>query len=154
MPELSFNLDRSSPVPLYYQVFRQIEAAIERGDLASGARLENEDGLARRWGLSRPTMRRAIQELVDKGLVVRKRGVGTQVVGHGLVEGRVQRRPASGATQLFGEERARRVVQEQCGAPPTGVLDALVAAVRSFADGPLADDLCLVAVRVCGPSPA
>ena len=30
--------------------------------------------------MSRPTIRRAIQELVDKGLLVRKRGVGTQVV--------------------------------------------------------------------------
>lgn len=90
MPQLSFELDRSSPVPLYYQVSRQIEAAIERGDLAAGTRLENETGLARRWGLSRPTMRRAIQELVDKGLVVRKRGIGTQVVGHGQVKRQLQ----------------------------------------------------------------
>ena len=42
--------------------------------------LGNEIGLADRFGLSRPTMRRAIQELVDKGVLVRKRGVGTQVV--------------------------------------------------------------------------
>lgn len=90
MPELMFDLDRSSPVPLYYQVSRQIEAAIERGELEAGARLENETGLARRWGLSRPTMRRAIQELVDKGLVVRKRGIGTQIVGHGKVKRQVQ----------------------------------------------------------------
>src|ERR671915_460316 len=60
LAELSFELDRSSPVPLYYQVSSQLEAAIERGDLASGTRLENEAVLARRWGLSRPTMRRAI----------------------------------------------------------------------------------------------
>jgi DNA-binding GntR family transcriptional regulator len=80
--KLSFELDRSSPVPLYYQVSRQIEAAIVRGELAAGTRLENEAGMAQRLGLSRPTMRRAIQELVDKGLVVRKRGIGTQVVGH------------------------------------------------------------------------
>jgi len=30
--------------------------------------------------LSRPTVRRAIEELVDRGLLVRKRGVGTQIV--------------------------------------------------------------------------
>jgi DNA-binding GntR family transcriptional regulator len=67
-------------VPLYFQVAQQIEQAIERGELGPGARLDNEIQLADRYGLSRPTMRRAIQELVGKGLLVRKRGVGTQVV--------------------------------------------------------------------------
>jgi DNA-binding GntR family transcriptional regulator len=85
MTDLRVDLDRSSPVPLYFQVSRQIEAAIESGELAPGARLENEISLADRWGLSRPTMRRAIQELVDKGLLVRRRGIGTQVV-HGRVK--------------------------------------------------------------------
>jgi DNA-binding GntR family transcriptional regulator len=84
MTELFVDLDRSSPVPLYFQVAQQIEHAISEGDLAPGDRLDNEISLAEQFGLSRPTMRRAIQELVDKGLLVRKRGVGTQVV-HGQV---------------------------------------------------------------------
>jgi DNA-binding GntR family transcriptional regulator len=84
MAELFVDLDRSSPVPLYFQVAQQIEHAINEGDLAPGDRLDNEISLAEQFGLSRPTMRRAIQELVDKGLLVRKRGVGTQVV-HGQV---------------------------------------------------------------------
>jgi DNA-binding GntR family transcriptional regulator len=67
-------------VPLYYQLSQAIEAAIRTGDLAPGDRFENELALAKRLTLSRPTTRRAIQELVDKGLLVRKRGVGTQVV--------------------------------------------------------------------------
>ena len=57
-----------------------IEAAIRDGELSPGDRFENELALAKRLTLSRPTTRRAIQELVDKGLLVRKRGVGTQVV--------------------------------------------------------------------------
>jgi DNA-binding GntR family transcriptional regulator len=73
-------IDRSSPVPLYYQAATQIERAIVQGTLRVGQRLDNEIVLAEQLGLSRPTMRRAIQELVDKGLLVRKRGVGTQVV--------------------------------------------------------------------------
>ena len=73
-------LDRSSPIPLYFQVARQIESAIERGELLPGQRLDNEIDLADRFGLSRPTLRKAIEELVAKGLLVRKRGVGTQVV--------------------------------------------------------------------------
>jgi len=73
-------LDRTSPVPLYFQVAQQMEQAIESGTLPPGSRLNNEIQLADSLGLSRPTMRRAIQYLVDKGLLVRKRGVGTQVV--------------------------------------------------------------------------
>ena len=84
MTRLFVDVDRSSPVPLYFQVAQQIEHAINEGDLAPGDRLDNEISLAEQIGLSRPTMRRAIQELVDKGLLVRKRGVGTQVV-HGQV---------------------------------------------------------------------
>ena len=84
MTDLFMDLDRSSPVPLYFQVSQQIERAISSGQLGPGARLDNEISLAEQFGLSRPTMRRAIQELVDKGLLVRKRGVSTQVV-HGQV---------------------------------------------------------------------
>jgi DNA-binding GntR family transcriptional regulator len=79
-PTLSVELDRSSPVPLYFQVAQVFEKAILDGQLKPGDRFENELALASRLNLSRPTTRRAIQELVDKGLLVRKRGVGTQVV--------------------------------------------------------------------------
>jgi DNA-binding GntR family transcriptional regulator len=87
--DLGLELDRTSPVPLYFQVAQQIERAIERGELRPGTKLDNEIQMADRLGLSRPTMRRAIQELVRKGLLVRKRGVGTQVV-HGQVKRSVE----------------------------------------------------------------
>ncbi|HLL61531.1 MAG TPA: GntR family transcriptional regulator [Propionibacteriaceae bacterium] len=78
--QLDITLERNSPVPLYYQLAQYIEHAINVGDLAPGDRIENELSLTSRLGLSRPTARQAIQELVNKGLLVRKRGVGTQVV--------------------------------------------------------------------------
>ncbi|WP_308283090.1 GntR family transcriptional regulator [Pseudonocardia nigra] len=73
-------LDRSSPVPLYYQVASRLQHLIENGEMPVGGRLENEVELAERLGVSRPTMRRAIQYLVERGMLVRKRGVGTQIV--------------------------------------------------------------------------
>ncbi len=79
-PVLTFDIDRSSPTPLYFQLAQAIEGAISGGTLPSGSKLENEVLLAQRYSLSRPTVRRAVQELVDKGLLVRKRGVGTQVI--------------------------------------------------------------------------
>lgn len=73
-------VDRSSPVPLYFQVAEQLEGMIADGTLVPGDRIATEIALADQLGLSRPTMRQAIQTLVDKGMLVRKRGVGTQVV--------------------------------------------------------------------------
>lgn len=78
--QLKIALERGSPVPLYHQLAQSLEIAIADGTLAPGERLENELSLTARLGLSRPTGRQAIQELVRKGLLVRKRGVGTQVV--------------------------------------------------------------------------
>jgi DNA-binding GntR family transcriptional regulator len=78
------HVDRSSPVPLYFQVAQQLEALIESGALPAGSRLENEIAIADKIGLARPTMRQAIRYLVDKGLLVRKRGVGTQVLHGGV----------------------------------------------------------------------
>ncbi|HEY2205411.1 MAG TPA: GntR family transcriptional regulator [Pseudonocardia sp.] len=78
VPELE--LDRNSPVPLYFQVATRLQQLIEDGDLPVGGRLENEVELADRLGVSRPTVRRAIGYLVDRGMLVRKRGVGTQIV--------------------------------------------------------------------------
>ena len=77
---LSIRVDRNSPVPLYFQVAQHLEQMIESGELPMGARLDNETDLAGQLGLSKPTMRRAIEYLVGRGLLVRRRGIGTQVV--------------------------------------------------------------------------
>jgi DNA-binding GntR family transcriptional regulator len=67
-------------VPLYFQVATRMQQLIEDGEMPVGSRLENEVELAERLGVSRPTMRRAIAYLVERGMLVRKRGVGTQIV--------------------------------------------------------------------------
>ena len=77
---MTMRIDRASPVPLYFQVAQHLEQMIESGELPMGTRLENETDLADQVGLSRQTMRRAIEYLVGRGLLVRKRGIGTQVV--------------------------------------------------------------------------
>lgn len=121
---LSIELDRSSPVPLYFQVAQVFESAILDGQLKPGDRFENELALAKRLSLSRPTTRRAIQELVDKGLLVRKRGVGTQVVQTPV------HRPVE-LTSLFddltraGQEPATKVLEYVLGPAPDGIADRL-----------------------------
>ena len=73
-------VDRTSPIPLYFQVASRLQELIEAGAIPVGTRLENEIDRADQLGVSRPTMRRAIQYLVERGMLVRKRGIGTQVV--------------------------------------------------------------------------
>ncbi len=77
--EADVRLDRNSPVPLYHQIAQPIEELILSGQLTPGTRLEDELSMARRLNVSRPTARRALQQLGDHGLLVRRRGVGTQV---------------------------------------------------------------------------
>lgn len=113
---LTVELDRSSPVPLYYQLAQAIEAAIRDGDLAPGDRFENELALAKRLTLSRPTTRRAIQELVDKGLLVRKRGVGTQVVQN-TVHGRVELTSLFDDLARTGQEPTTKLLDYHVGPP-------------------------------------
>src|SRR3954454_11629279 len=76
---VDLRIDRSSPVPLYHQLAEQLSAAVMDGRLEPGDPFENEMAMCERLGLSRPTVRRAIQEMVDQGLLVRRRGVGTTV---------------------------------------------------------------------------
>lgn len=79
MSALPLRIDRASPVPLYHQLAEQLTAAVTDGTLSPGDTFEKEVALAARLGLSRPTVRRAIAELVGRGLLVRRRGIGTTV---------------------------------------------------------------------------
>ncbi len=126
---LTVELDRSSPVPLYYQLAQAIEAAIRDGELAPGDRFENELALAKRLTLSRPTTRRAIQELVDKGLLVRKRGVGTQVVQN-PVHRRVELTSLFDDLARAGQEPTTQLLEYHVGPP-----DEEVARELNLADG-------------------
>ncbi|WP_031164540.1 GntR family transcriptional regulator [Streptosporangium roseum] len=145
--KLSIDLDRSSPVPLYFQVAEQISEAIQRGDLPPGSRLDNEILLADRLGLSRPTVRQAIQYLVDKGLLVRKRGVGTQVV-HGQVKRSVELTSLYDDLRRAGQEPATRVLVLEAGPAdervaailgvPTGAEVLRLERIRYAAGEPLA----------------
>ena len=72
-------LDRSSPVPLYFQISEPIAELINSGTLPADTRLEDELSMAARLHVSRPTARQALQRLVDRGLLTRRRGVGTIV---------------------------------------------------------------------------
>jgi DNA-binding GntR family transcriptional regulator len=127
--DLRFSVDRTSPVPLYYQLSQQLESAIEKGRLAPGSLLGNEIDLAGRLGLSRPTVRQAIQALVDKGLLVRRRGIGTQVV-HSQVRRPLELSSLYDDLEAAGQRPATRVLRLEPRAA-----DARIAAALGVAEG-------------------
>ena len=71
-------LDAASPVPLYFQVAELLREMISNSSTA-GAQLPSEFGLVERLGVSRATVRKAIERLEGEGLVYRRRGTGTFV---------------------------------------------------------------------------
>ncbi|MEU1306931.1 GntR family transcriptional regulator [Streptomyces shenzhenensis] len=106
---LGIAIDRRSPVPLYHQFAQQLEQAIGRGLLQPGTLIGNEIDLAEQLGLSRPTLRQGIRTLVDKGLLVRRRGVGTQVV-HRTVKRPLELTSLYDDLAAAGQEPSTRVV--------------------------------------------
>lgn len=76
---LQAQLSLDSDIPLYAQLVGIIKRNISTGVLAVGALLPSEAELCRSLSISRNTVRQAIGELEDEGLVVRKRGRGTFV---------------------------------------------------------------------------
>ena len=72
-------LDHKSHVPLYVQIEDGIRDEIKNPMYQKGKKLPNEVDFAKQLGVSRSTMRQAINKLVYEGLLIRRKGVGTVV---------------------------------------------------------------------------
>ena len=72
-------IDTSGPELIYIQVADRIAAQIERGDIAPGSRLPAERDLAADLGVSYDSVRRAMEVLRERGLIVTVHGRGTFV---------------------------------------------------------------------------
>jgi GntR family transcriptional regulator len=66
-------------VPLYAQLASALASEIAAGTLCPGTQLPSEDGLIERFGVSRTTVRKAVESLVARGLLEIRRGKGTFV---------------------------------------------------------------------------
>ncbi|HLZ59857.1 MAG TPA: GntR family transcriptional regulator [Ktedonosporobacter sp.] len=95
-------LERSNPLPLYYQLKEVLKQQIRAGHLAPHTAIPSEPELVAQYHVSRATVRQALTELVHEGLLYRQHGRGTFVC-----EPRVQQRSISELTS-FSEELRRR----------------------------------------------
>jgi GntR family transcriptional regulator len=103
-------LERSNPLPLYYQLKEVLKQQINAGHLAPHTAIPSEPELVAQYRVSRATVRQALTELVHEGLLYRQHGRGTFVC-----EPRIQQHTLSELTS-FSEALRRR------GKRPGGVL--------------------------------
>lgn len=74
-----YYIDRGSPVPIYYQVKTHLRDRIKGKEWGLNQKLPTETELAQYYGISRITLRQAVTELENEGLLIKKRGQGTFV---------------------------------------------------------------------------
>ncbi|MFV0405862.1 MAG: GntR family transcriptional regulator [Propioniciclava sp.] len=72
-------IERTSAMPAWGQVLRDLRRRIDSGELSQGARLPAENHLAEQYGVSRITIRRALANLAADGYIDRRHGTGTFV---------------------------------------------------------------------------
>jgi GntR family transcriptional regulator len=70
-------IDRRTPVPLYFQIAEQLRDEMRDCKMRAGDLLTTDERVQQEFGVSRATARKAIDELVDEGLVERVTGKGT-----------------------------------------------------------------------------
>lgn len=70
-------------MPVYARIRADLEGAIRSGELPAGASVPTERELAERYGVSRATVQRALSDMAQAGLVIRRRRAGTVVAGGG-----------------------------------------------------------------------
>lgn len=76
----------NSSIPLYHQLYRILQRFIKMQRLRQGDRFPSEEAIAACFEVSRPTVNKAVQQLVDQGWLVRDRGRGTFVKREPLVD--------------------------------------------------------------------
>lgn len=72
-------IDKNSAIPVYYQLKEDIKKKIAQGIWKVGQCIDSERELSETYGVSRMTIRQALGELVQEGLLVREKGKGTFV---------------------------------------------------------------------------
>lgn len=72
-------IDKNSPIPVYYQLKNDLISKIAEGVWKAGDCIASERELCEIYGVSRMTIRQAIGELVQEGILIRLKGKGTYV---------------------------------------------------------------------------
>lgn len=94
-------IDRQSPVPIYYQIEESIKQLINNQSLKPGDAIPSEREFTEQFKVSRMTVRQAISNLVNEGVLVRLKGKGTFISEQKIEQ------PLRGLTSFTEDMKAR-----------------------------------------------
>jgi len=137
-------LEPASPLPLYYQLERLLASRIGEGRYGDG--LPGELELAEEFGVSRGTVRQAMERLVRHGLVVRRPGRGSFVATAPLEY-------PLGRFYRFAQEMAERGIPEASQVMGRGMARPPAAVARSLHLAPGTRCLRVIRLRLAGDVP-
>jgi GntR family transcriptional regulator len=105
-------LSRTGPLPLYHQLKTVILREVESGRWAPDAQLPSEDELARRFKVSKITVRQALRDLAAEGFIRREQGRGTFVERRRLQQGPRELTSFTGEMRSHGLVPASKVLEQ------------------------------------------
>lgn len=97
-------INKNSPIPIYYQLEEEIKKKIQNEELGPGDALPSEREFAEEYQISRMTVRQAINNMVNEGLLYRQKGRGTYVADQKFEQ------DLSGLTSFSEDMRKREFV--------------------------------------------
>lgn len=120
------SLDRTVPIPLYYQLKNIIATEIKAGTYQPGDVIPTEEELISHFNISRTTVRQAITELVQEGRLYRVKSKGTFVAENKINTDFISRlEPFNEQVSRLGKVPSTKVLDFRQGVAPANVADAL-----------------------------
>src|SRR3989454_2381591 len=117
-------------VPRYHRIAEALRERIGSGQLAAGARLDNQRKLAQSFGVTLMTLRQALELLEREHLITRRHGLGTFVAAPSIDYDILQLRRFAGDLSAKGEHVATRLLGTRFAAADRRVAEALRLAGR------------------------
>ncbi|MFQ5554120.1 MAG: extracellular solute-binding protein [Acidimicrobiia bacterium] len=136
-------LDPSQPLPIYFQLKTLILEEIAEGRYGPGDRLPTEEEICRTHGISRTPVHRALTELAEEGVILRKRRSGTFVNPHWVPRESTEIRVVVTEQKRIGDVRRAAPSGLTLNVADVGYADLRRTLTRAVAEG-LAPDLAIV----------
>jgi GntR family transcriptional regulator len=150
-------LDKRSPIPVYYQLRNIIQKKIQNGEYKEGELIPSEREFSESFGISRMTVRQALNHMVAEGLLIREKGRGTFVAKKKIEQRNIdsfsesaRKKGLTPSTQVlnFAQQRVSEDIAEILGLSSEDSV-YVIKRLRSADDVPVALEEVFIPVRLC-----